>query len=143
MNAAAHRSLLIATPLALALVLLFHPPGAERVYDGIRDDAATWLAVHVALAVGAGLMALAAHRLLAGLDSRAATISRWALGPFVVCFIAWEATLGLGTGILVEHANGLPAGERAEVAAAIQDFLTTRSPSPSSARSGTAPGSSR
>ena len=123
MPAVVRRSLLVATPLVLAVVLLLHPQGGERVYDGVRHDLTTWLVVHIALAVLAGLMALAAYRMLDGLDSRAATISRRALGPFVVFFIAWEATLGIGTGILVGHANGLPAGERVEVAAAIQDFF--------------------
>jgi hypothetical protein len=123
MTAVVRRSLLVATPLVLAVVLLLHPQGGERVYEGVRHDLTAWLGVHIALAVLAGLMALAAYRLLDGLDSRAATISRRALGPFVVFFIAWEATLGIGTGILVGHANGLPAGERAEVAAAIQEFF--------------------
>lgn len=117
------RLLLVASPLALAALLLFHPVGGERVYEGICDDATSWLVVHIGMAILAGLMAAAAYTLLRGLRGRAATISRLALAPFTVFFIAWEATLGIGTGILVNHANSLPAGERAPVAEAIQDYF--------------------
>ena len=124
MTPSTRRALLVATPLTLAVLLLFHPVGGERVYEGIRDDATRWIVVHSGMAVLAGLMAAAAFTLLRGLHGRAATISRLALAPFVVFFIAWESTLGIGTGILVKYANSLPAGERAPVANAIQDYFT-------------------
>jgi hypothetical protein len=123
MTPAVRRTVLIGAPLALAVLLLFHPQGGERVYEGIRQDATTWLVVHIGLAIGAGMLAVATYTLLDGLSGRAATIGRVALLAFVVFFIAWEATLGLGTAVLVEYANGLPAGERAPVADAIQDFF--------------------
>ena len=39
---------LVATPLVLAVVLWFHPPGGETVYEGVRDDVGEWLFVHTA-----------------------------------------------------------------------------------------------
>ena len=39
---------LVATPLVLAVILWFHPPGGETVYEGIRDDVGEWLFVHTA-----------------------------------------------------------------------------------------------
>jgi hypothetical protein len=33
-----NRLFLVATPLALAAVLWFHPPGGDNVYEGVRGD---------------------------------------------------------------------------------------------------------
>ena len=44
--------------------------------------------------------------------------------PFVLGFLAWEGTVGIGTGFLVDQANGLPAGpERAAASDDIQDHF--------------------
>lgn len=40
------RLFLVATPLALAVVLRFHPAGGSNVYEGVRDDVDAWLFVH-------------------------------------------------------------------------------------------------
>jgi hypothetical protein len=113
------------TALALGVLLLFHPQSDGRVYDGLNDDVTRWLVVHLGLAVLGGAMGLAAYLLVDGLPGRAATISRRALPVFVVFFIAWEATLGIGTGILADLANGLPAAERPPVADLIEDYFAS------------------
>jgi hypothetical protein len=116
------RVFLVATPLALAVLLWWHPPGGEPVYEGVRDDVSDWLFVHTVLLLFMPLLAIAAYLLLNGLESRAATVSRVALVFFLVFYTAYEVTVGLGTGVLVDYANGLPAGEQAAVADAIQDY---------------------
>ncbi len=116
------RLFLVATPLALAVVLWFHPPGGENVYEGVRDDVGAWLFVHTAFLLFTPLIAIAVFLLLSGLKGRAATVSRVALIFFLVFYTAWEVTIGVGTGILVDYANGLPAAEQAVVADAIQDY---------------------
>jgi hypothetical protein len=116
------RLFLVATPLALAVVLWFHPPGGENVYEGVRDDVGAWLFVHTAFLLFTPLIAIAAYLMLGDLKSRAATVSRVALVFFLVFYTAWEVTIGVGTGILVDYANGLPAAEQAVVADAIQDY---------------------
>lgn len=116
------RVFLVATPLTLAVVLWYHPPGgeADAVYEGVRHDVGAWLFVHTAFLFFVPLMAFAAWLLLSGLYGRAATVSRVALVFFLVFYTAYEVTIGLGTGILVDYANGLPAAEQAAVADAIQ-----------------------
>jgi hypothetical protein len=116
------RVFLVATPLALAVVLWFHPPGGEvdAVYEGVRDDVGAWIFVHTVFLLFIPLMAFAAWLLLNGLHGRAATVSRIALVFFLVFYTAYEVTIGLGTGVLVDYANGLPAAEQAAVADAIQ-----------------------
>jgi hypothetical protein len=116
------RVFLVATPLALAVVLWFHPPGGENVYEGVRDDVGAWLFVHTAFLLFTPLIAIAAYLMLGDLKSRAATVSRVALIFFLVFYTAWEVTIGVGTGILVDYANDLPAAEQAVVADAIQDY---------------------
>jgi len=117
------RLFLVVTPLTLAVVLWFHPPGGDDgVYEGVRDDVGAWVFVHTVFLFFIPLMALAAYLLLSGVQSRAATVSRLSLVLFLVFYTAYEVTVGLGTGVLVDYANGLPPAEQAAVAAAIEDL---------------------
>ena len=118
----ARRSFLVATPLVLAVVLWFHPPGGATVFEGVRDDVGAWLFVHTAFLFFIPLMAIATYLLLSGMTSRAATVSRVSLVFFLVFYTAYEVTVGLGTGVLVDYANGLPAAEQAAVADAIEHY---------------------
>lgn len=116
------RVFLVATPLALAIVLWFHPPGGDDIYESLRDDVGAWLFVHFTFLLFTPLLAIATFLLLNGLESRAATVSRVALVFFLVFYTAYEVTVGVGTAVLVDYANGLPAAEQAAVAGAIQDL---------------------
>lgn len=116
------RLFLVATPLAFAALLLFHPPGGEDVYEGVKDDVGAWLFVHTGFLMLTPLLGIAVYLLLNGLESRAATVSRVALIFFLVFYTAYEVTVGIGTGILVDYANGRPASEQAVLADAIQDL---------------------
>ena len=116
------RVFLVAPPLTLAVVLWFHPAGGSDVYEGVRADAEAWLFVHTAFLLFIPLLGIGAYLLLRGLRGRPATVSRIALVFFLVFYTAYEVTAGLGVGILVEYANGLPADEQAVVAGAIQDY---------------------
>jgi hypothetical protein len=114
--------LLVGPPLALAVILWWHPPGGENVYAGVRDDVEAWLFVHTAFLFVTPLLGIAAFILLRGLSGLAATVSRVALVFFLVFYTAYESNVGIGTGVLVDYANGLPAAEQAVVADAIQDY---------------------
>lgn len=117
------RNVVLAVPLlVLAVVLWWHPPGGEDVFEGVSPDAGAWLAVHTVTLLAFPFLGLAAFALLRGVESPAATVSRVALVLFLVFYTAYEVTVGVGTGILVDYANGLPAAEQAVVADAIQDL---------------------
>jgi lysylphosphatidylglycerol synthetase-like protein (DUF2156 family) len=122
MTSALRRSLLIGPPLALAVALWWHPPGGEDVYASVRDDVDAWLFVHTAFLLATPLLGIAAFVLLRGLEGRAALVSRVALVFFLVFYTAYESNVGIGTAVLVDYANGLPAAEQAVVAGAIQDY---------------------
>ena len=116
------RLFLVATPLGLAVALWWHPAGGSDIYADVRDDVDAWLFVHTAFLFFTPLLGIAAYMLLRGLESRAAAVSRVALVFFLVFYTAYEVTVGVGTGILVDYANGLPASDQAAVAGAIQDY---------------------
>ena len=111
---------LIATPLAWAVLLLFHAgPDPDDLYGGLRDEVTKWQVVHLGSLVFIGLMGAALYMLVRDLPGRAARISRLAIGPFVLFYGAGEAILGVATGVLVQHANDVPAGERPAAADAV------------------------
>jgi hypothetical protein len=116
------RLFLILVPLGLAIVLLPHPAGGENVFEGVSPDVDRWLFVHTAALLFFPLLGIAVFWLLNGLKGTAATVSRVALVFFLVFYTAYEVTIGVGTGFLVDYANGLPPEEQAVVADAIQDY---------------------
>jgi hypothetical protein len=116
------RALLVGGPLVLAVALWWHPAGGENVYEDVRDDVGAWLFVHTVFLLVTPLLGIAGFVLLQGLSSRAATVSRVALVFFLVFYTAYESNVGIGTAILVDYANGLPAAEAAVLADAIQDY---------------------
>lgn len=112
---------LMVVPLAWAVLLWFHPGGErDSVYASLRDEVTTWQVVHVGTLIFIGLMGIALYLLMREVPGRAATVSRLAIGPFVLFYGAWEAVIGLGTGALAQHANDAPPSERPAVADAIQ-----------------------
>jgi hypothetical protein len=114
---------LIGVPLAWAGLLWFHPGGdRDNIYASLRDQVTTWQIVHVGTLIFIGLMGVALYMLVRDLPGRAASISRLAIGPFVLFYGAWEAVIGLGTGALVQHANDVPPVQRPAVSDAIQSL---------------------
>ena len=115
---------LIVVPLSWAVLLWFHPdvPDPDNVYGGLRDEVTTYQIVHVGTLIFIGLMGVALHMLIRDLPGKAATISRLAVGLFVVFYTAWETVIGLATGALIQHANDAPAGERPALSDGIQSL---------------------
>jgi hypothetical protein len=114
---------LIGVPLAWAVLLWFHPSVArDDVYGSLRDQVATYQIVHVGTLIFIGLIGVALYLLVRDLPGRAATISRLAIGPFVVLYGAWEAVIGPATAALVQHANDVPPSERPLVSDTIQSL---------------------
>jgi hypothetical protein len=122
MTSVLRNSFLVVPLLVLAVVLWWHPAGGEDVFEGVSPDAGAWLFVHTVTLLAFPVLGLAAFALLRGVESLAATVSRVGVVLFLVFYTAYEVTVGVGTGILVDYANDLPAAEQAVVAEAIQDY---------------------
>jgi hypothetical protein len=115
---------LIGVPLAWGVLLLFHPTGdGETItYADVRDDVTPWLVVHLGTLLFIPLLAVAVWVLVHGLESTAAKVSRAGAVVFAVFYGAFEALVGIGTGILVHDVNELAAGERVAAAGLVTDF---------------------
>ena len=62
-------------------------------------------------------------KLLDGIRSTAATVSRLALAIWMVFFSAYDATAGIATGLLARHADNLSGAERTAVNSAVDWLL--------------------
>ena len=78
--------------------------------------------MHVGQLILTPLLFLAVWRLLDGLASTAATVSRCALVVWTVFFTAYDAIQGVATGLLVRHAGGVPEAQQIAIADAL-DYL--------------------
>ena len=115
------RYLVYAGPLVWAVLIVFHPnPGGDSPYEGITDVVDRWLFVHVGQLILTPFLFLAVWRLLDGLTSGAARISRASLVVWTVFFSAYDSIQGVATGILTRWANDRAAEEQAAVARAIE-----------------------
>jgi len=113
------RLVLLGAPLLLAGVLLKHPPNPAAAVDW-------WLTLHVILLPLFGLGALAVYLLIEGINGLAATVSRLAIGVFVVVYSAYDTLFGLAKGILTRHGVALPAEQQATVQQAIEAISGSR-----------------
>ncbi len=117
------RLLVFAAPLVWAALVLFHPmPHGDSPYEGLTRHVDLWLVVHVGQLILTPFLFLAVWRLLDGLSSVAAKVSRSALVVWTVFFSAYDSIQGVAAGLLTRYANGLSGEEQASVGRAI-DYL--------------------
>jgi hypothetical protein len=101
-----------AAPPAFAIVVLLHRNDPTDPMD-LAGSTSTWIWIHVVLLGALVLLAHAVRTLLHGLDGPAAGIARALLPIALVTYAAFDSLVGLGTGVLVEHAESLgPDAER-------------------------------
>jgi hypothetical protein len=115
----AELAFLVGVPLLWGILLLFHPVGDE-FYPTIADHLTRWMTVHVGSMLFIPLMAGVMLLLLRGVEGTAAWVGRVAAVVFAVVYLVFEAVVGIGTGLLVDNIDGLPAGERADL---VDDYI--------------------
>jgi hypothetical protein len=111
------RTVLLGTPLALTVLLVFHPSPYEDVARQLLPIADWWITLHTILFVLIPLMGAAVWMLTAGLRGVFATLSRLAAVVFALFYAAGDAIAGISTGILARSAEVGALGERAAVEA--------------------------
>jgi hypothetical protein len=114
------RVVLLATPLALAILEYFHPQ-PSGVADAV-EQGGWFMWFHIIQVPLIGLIALAVYLLTNGLEGRAVSVSRWAIAVFAVFFSAYDAAAGIATGYALRNAQGLPAGAQEAVHEAVIDM---------------------
>jgi hypothetical protein len=107
------RLVLLGTPLALAVLEVFHPQ-PDSVAEGI-EQGEWFLWFHMIQLVLTGLIALAVYLLTDGLEGRAVSVSRWAIGVFAVFFSAYDAAAGIATGFMLRGAQVLSVEEQTAI----------------------------
>jgi len=115
----ARNAFLIAAPLAFAALLMLHPMGGSDFAALVSDDLTPWLAVHYGGAVLFPLMGYVVWQLIRDLPGRAATVARVAIPVYAVFYGAYEAMVGLATGITTQQGDELTGAERDGVAEAV------------------------
>jgi len=110
---------LVGVPLLWGLLLLFHPVGDE-FYPTIADHLTRWLTVHVGTMLFIPLMAGVMLLLLRDVEGTAAWVARVAVAVFAVVYLVFEAVVGIGTGLLVDNIDAVPASERADL---VEDYI--------------------
>jgi len=114
------RLVLLGTPLAFALWEIFHPQPSGVANTVEQGGWFMWF--HIIQVPLTGLIALAVYLLTEGLEGRAVSVSRWAIGVFAVFFSAYDAAAGIATGYALRAAQGLSAEGQAAVYEAVIDM---------------------
>ena len=109
---ALRRVVLLGTPLALAILEVFHPRVTRDVAGTLFPVAGWWVTLHVVQLVLFALMGAALWLLTDGLHGIATTVSRLSAAVFVVFYGAGDTMLGISTGLLARGAGDLPTTVR-------------------------------
>jgi hypothetical protein len=115
------RALLLTPPFALAVLEVFHPNPDFNVQALL--DASTWFGwFHVIQLVLTGLVALSVLLFAADYGRANAWTTRLGIGAFLVFFSAYDTLAGIGTGLAMYTARGLPAAQQEGVFAVVKDW---------------------
>ena len=82
------RTVLLGTPLILAVLMIFHPSPYDDVAGQLLPIATWWITLHTILFVLVPLMGMALWMLTAGLEGIIATLSRVAAVVFALFYAA-------------------------------------------------------
>ena len=105
------RLLLVAPPLVLAGFTILHPQPDHNVQALI--DASTWFMVfHMIQLLLVGLVAISVLLLADDLGRASAWPVSLGMGIFLIFFSAYDTLAGIGTGLAMRSARGLPASQQ-------------------------------
>jgi len=128
------RLLMLSTFLALGLLETFYLVMAHEhaVYQVIHVQVSWWITFQVFQIALSCLCVLLVFRMIVGRHGRVAMLSRMGLLIFLLCFLAYTGVIGIGTGLLVAHADALALAARVCLGpqASILGAITTYSANP-------------
>jgi hypothetical protein len=112
MRTGLRRLALFGPPLLVAAFEMRHPIAHAPIYPSVAAHMPWWLTLHVANLALFPLLGLAAWTLLKGVQNRAATFSRVAIGVFIPLYTAFDALAGVATGVLARSVSQMPPAQR-------------------------------
>ncbi len=117
------RLLLIGAPIGWIGAVLLHPSASpETVYEDLAAAADRWLLVHFAQLVLTLALGVALWMAVAGRRGLAATITKVAVPVYLVFFSAFDSVAGIATGLVIRHAQTMPAAQ-VDGAASTTEYL--------------------
>ena len=115
------RVLLLAPPLALAVLEIFHPQPDENAQALM--DVSTWFAgFHAIQLVLTGFVAVSVLLLADSFGHVSAWATRLGMGVFLVFFSAYDAVAGIGTGLAMRSARELSVIQQEGVFDVVKDW---------------------
>jgi hypothetical protein len=117
----ARRAVTLGAPLVLGLIELGHPAltPSDNIVDTLQPIATWWTALHIAQIPLFALLGCAVWLTVRDLDGRAARVSRGAIAIFIVVYPAFDAAVGVASGLLMQEIGAPTPATRA----AIDPFL--------------------
>jgi hypothetical protein len=117
-----HRAVLIGVPLVLGVLEIGHPAllPAENIFETLAPISTWWTILHVLQIPLFASMGLAVWLLVRDLDGRPAQISRGAIAVFIVVYPAFDAAVGVSSGVIVHTTGSLDPAQRGAVEAGLQ-----------------------
>jgi hypothetical protein len=113
------RVLLLGVPALYVVLGILHPMENPE----LGDDTDLFVSLHVAQLLLIMGLAFVLWLLVEDLDSRAATVARVLIIPFVVVYTALDAILGIAWGIAAEKANDLPVASQEGAGRLIHELI--------------------
>src|SRR4030095_11164255 len=117
--------LMLGVPVALGVLELGHPalmPG-EGIVETLAPISRWWIALHVVQIPLFALLGVAAWLLVRDLDSTAARISRCSAAVFTVIYPAFDAAVGVSSGVMVETLKGADPASGTTLEAGLQSLF--------------------
>ena len=120
------RVILLGTPVALLLAGLAHPL-LDHVHtiQMLTPINTWWIILHVLLIPLFALMGWSFFLLLEGINSRTATVSRYAAIVYTSFAIGYDAAVGLTSGILVSNIGALSVSQQTIIQGALDQLFTS------------------
>ena len=113
------RAVLLGVPLFYFVLGLLHPTTNPEV----GDETGLFIGLHVAQLFLIGGLAAVLWLLVEGLESRAATVARVLILPFVIWYTALDAVLGIAWGIVARKGGELAVSDQAGAAQLVDALL--------------------
>jgi len=120
------RLIIFGAPLFVGVINIFHPVHFQPtgVYQALHDEVNWWIVLHVLNLFGFALLGLAAYLLVKDQHGLAATSATIAIAIFVPSYAGFDSIIGIGTGILIRYANGVPVDQLPVLDPAINAYWT-------------------
>jgi Uncharacterized protein conserved in bacteria len=126
MSKTTRQLVLFGAPLFVGVLNIFHPVHFEPtgIYEDIHQVVSWWITLHILNLFGFALLGWAAYLLIGDRQGRAVTLAKILIAIFIPTYTGFDSIIGIGTGILVQYANGVPPDHLAILDPAINAFWT-------------------